>query len=167
MKKGIIGILFLSIFFVGCNNVGRVNNKEKENTKIIKESDLTESENYNGIKTCEEGQELVKKEINEGKENTKIIKESDLTESEIYNGIKTCEEGQELAKKEINEGKIKYIFSGFGSKQEFPNNLEKLYGIEIIKVEGVLGIPNKCYNDLMYKAIQEKFGKDAFNKAME
>jgi len=127
MKKRIIGMLFLSITFVGCNNVVRVNNKE----------------------------------------NTKIIKESDLTESENYNGIKTCEEGQELAKKEINEGKIKYIFSGFGSRQELPKNLEKLYGIEIIKVDGVLGIPNKCYNDLMYKEIQEKFGQDAFNKAME
>ena len=130
MKKRIIGIiLFLSISFVGCNNVVRVNNTEKENTKIIKESDLTESENYNGIITCEEG--------------------------------------EELAKKEINDGKIKYIFSGFGSRQKLPKNLEKLYGIEFIKVDGVLGIPNKCYNDLMYKKIQEKFGKDAFNKAME
>ena len=127
MKKRIIGILFLSITFVSCNNVVRVNNKE----------------------------------------NAKIIKESDLTESENYNGIKTCEEGQKLAKKEINEGKVKYIFSGFGSRQELPKNLEKLYGIEIIKVDGALGIPNKCYNDLMYKVIQEKFGQDAFNKAME
>lgn len=127
MKKRIIGLLFLSITFVCCNNVVRVNDKEK----------------------------------------TKTIKESDLTESENYNGIKTCEEGQELAKKEINDGKIKYIFSGFGSRQELPKNLQKLYGIEIIKVNGVLGIPNKCYNDLMYKKIQEKFGQDAFNKAME
>jgi hypothetical protein len=147
MKKRIIEILFLSVFFVGCNNVVQVNNEENDNTKIIKESDLTESENDNGIKTYEEGQELAKKEIIEG--------------------IKTCEEGQELAKKEINEGRIKYIFSGLGSSQELPNNLEKLYGIEIIKVEGVLGTPNKCYNDLMYRAIQEKFGKDAFSKAME
>lgn len=129
MKIEIIGILFLAITFVGCNNVVRVNDKENENTKIIKESDINESKNYSGIKTCEEG--------------------------------------QELAKKEINEGKIKYIFSGFGSRQELPKNLEKLYGIEIIKVDGVLGIPNKCYNDLMYIKIQEKFGKDAFNKAME
>ena len=43
----------------------------------------------------------------------------------------------------------------------------KLYGIEIIKVKGVLGIPNDCYNDVMYKQIQQKFGNDAFNKAME
>jgi hypothetical protein len=130
MNKRIIGILlFLSITFVGCNNVDRVNNKEKESTKIIQESDLTESENYNGITTCEEG--------------------------------------EELAKKEISEGKIKYMFSGFGSTEKLPKNLEKLYGIEIIKVGAVLGIPNKCYNDLMYREIQEKFGKDAFNKAME
>jgi len=115
--------------FVGCNNVVRVNNKEADNNRIIKESDVTESENYNGIKTCEEG--------------------------EI------------LAKKDINEGKIKYIFSAFGSRQELPKNLEKLYGIEIIKADGVLGLPNKCYNDLMYKEIQKKFGKDAFNKAIE
>jgi len=130
MNKRIIGILlFLSITFVGCNNVVRVNNKEKENTKIIQESDLTESENYNVITTCEEG--------------------------------------EKLAKKEISEGKIKYMFSGLGITQKLPKNLEKLYGIEIIKVGGVLGIPNKCYNDLMYREIQEKFGKDAFNKAME
>jgi hypothetical protein len=130
MNKRIIGILlFLSITFVGCNNVVKVNNKEKENTKITQESDLTESENYNGITTCEEA--------------------------------------EELAKKEISEGKIKYMFNGFGSTQKLPKNLEKLYGIEIIKVGGVLGIPNKCYNDLMYREIQEKFGKDAFSKAME
>lgn len=129
MKIKIIGILFLAITSVGCNNVVRVNEKENQNTKIIKESDLTKSENYNGIKTCEDG--------------------------------------HELAKKEINEGTIKYIFSGFGSRQELPKNLEKLYGIEIIEVGGVLGIPNKCYNDLMYIKIREKFGKDAFNKAME
>ena len=124
-----IGILILLMTFICCNNVTRVNDKEQENTKIIKESDLIESGNYNGIKTCEEA--------------------------------------EKLAKKEINEGKLKYIFSGFGSRQELPKNLEKLYRIEIIKVDGVLGIPNKCYNDIMYKKIQEKFGDDAFNKAME
>jgi hypothetical protein len=130
MNKIIIGLLlFLSITFAGCNNVVKVNNEEKENTKIIQESDLTESENYNEITTCEEG--------------------------------------EELAKKEISEGKIKYMFSGLGSSHKLPKNLEKLYGIEIIKVGGVLGIPNKCYNDLMYTEIQEKFGKDAFNRAME
>jgi hypothetical protein len=129
MQKLIIGILFLSTTLIGCNNVVRVNDKEKENSKIIKESDLAESENYNGIKTCEEG--------------------------------------QKLAEKQINAGNIKYIFSEFGSRQELPKNLEKLYGIEIIKVSGVLGTPNKCYNDVMYKEIQERFGKDAFNKAME
>jgi hypothetical protein len=128
MKKRIIGILFLSILFVGCTNVIRENNKEKVDLKTIKASDLTEPENYKGIKTCNEG--------------------------------------EELAKKEIKAGKIKYIFGGFGSRQELPINLQKLYGIEIIKVDGVLGIPNKCYNDLMYKKIQEKFGKDAFNKAL-
>ena len=57
-----------------------------------------------------------------------------------------------------------------GSISEALKGLQKeegTNGIEIIKVDGVLGIPNKCYNDLMYKKIQEKFGKDAFNKAME
>lgn len=105
---------------------------------------------------------MIKKE-----ENTRTFNKSDLTESENYNGIKTCEEGKALAEKELKEGKIKYIFSGFGSRQELPKNLKKLYGIEIIKVKGVLGIPNDCYNDVMYKQIQQKFGNDAFKKAME
>jgi len=95
------------------------------------------------------------------------IRDSDLTNSTNYNGIKSCEEGQELAKKELQEGKIKYIFGGFGSRQNLPKKLKELYEIEIITVEGVLGIPNKCYNDLMYAEIQKRFGKDAFNKAME
>jgi hypothetical protein len=100
-------------------------------------------------------------------DDDKIIKDSDLSEPENYNGIKTCEDGQELALKDLEEGKIKYIFSGFGSRQELPENLKKNYGIEIIKVNGVLGIPNNCYNAIMYQEIQKKFGNDAFNKAME
>ncbi|WP_025744135.1 hypothetical protein [Aquimarina pacifica] len=95
------------------------------------------------------------------------IRDSDLTEPTNYNRIKNCEEGQELAKKELREGKIKYIFGGFGNRQNLPKKLKELYEIEIITVEGVLGIPNKCYNDIMYAEIQKKFGKDAFNKAME
>lgn len=129
MYKRFFPIFLLSIVYISCNNVVRVNKNEQESSKIIRESDLTKPENY---------------------------KET-----------KTCEEGKDLAKKEINAGKIKYIFSEFGNRQELPKNLEKLYGIEIIKVSGVLGIPNKCYNDVMYKEIQERFGKDAFNKAME
>ncbi len=129
MKKSIFGVFLLSIIFISCNNVVRVNDTKNENMRTIKKSDLGESENYNDINTCEEG--------------------------------------QELAKKEINEGKIKYIFSSFGSRQQLPKNLEKRYGVEIVKVKGVLGIPNNCYNDLMYKEIQKKFGKDAFNKVME
>lgn len=129
MNKKNIQIFLLSITFISCNNVIRVNNKETENTRIIKESDLTEPENYKGIKTCEEG--------------------------------------KELAKKEIKNGKIKYIFAGYGSRQELPKNLEMLYDIEIINVGGVLGLPNDCYNDVMYKEIQSKYGNDAFNRAME
>ena len=129
MKNKIIGLIFLTTILVSCNNVIRVDEKNKETNRSVRESDLTESVNYNGIKTCEEG--------------------------------------ENLALKELEEGKIKYIFSSYGSRQELPKKLNQLYGIEIINVEGVLGIPNKCYNDKMYEVIQSKFGKNAFNKAME
>ena len=101
------------------------------------------------------------------KESTTTILESDLTEVQNYNGITSCEDGKALAKKDLEEGKLKYIFSSYGSRQDLPKNLKKRYGIEIINVEGILGIPNNCYNDIMYKAIQNKFGNDAFNKAMK
>ena len=129
MKKIIFILSVVAVTIIGCNNVVRVNDNEKESTTTILESDLAEAQNHNDISSCEEG--------------------------------------EALAKKDLEDGKIKYIFGSFGSRQDLPKNLERLYDIEIINVEGVLGIPNKCYNDIMYKAIQSKFGKDAFNKAME
>jgi len=103
--------------------------------------------------------------VNE-KEQIKLTK-SDLAEPENYKEIETCKEGKELAKKDIEKGQLKYIFGSFGSKQELPKKLNKLYNIEIIKTNGLLGIPNDCYNDIMYQEIQKRFGKDAFNKALE
>jgi hypothetical protein len=129
MHNKIIGFIFISIICFSCNNVVRVNDQNNDEKQIIRQSDLEESENYYGIETCEDG--------------------------------------EELAMKDIENGNIKYIFSSFGSRQDLPKNLESLYGIEIINVSGVLGKPNKCYNDIMYREIQRKFGKDAFNKAME
>ncbi len=95
------------------------------------------------------------------------IKETDLKQSENYKGINNCEEGYNLAEKEIQGGKLKYIFGSVGGRQELPNKLEKQYGIEIIKLEGIIALPNRCYNDIMYKEIQRRFGKDAFNKVLE
>ena len=112
MKKGMFCIIVLLLTLISCDNVIRLEDEENEDTKIINATDLTESENYKGIETCEEG--------------------------------------KELAKKELSEGKLRYIFGGFGSKQEFATNLEILYGIEIIRVGGVLGMPNNCYNLIMY-----------------
>jgi hypothetical protein len=129
MKKTVFCLSFLLLIFSSCNNVVRVNKTVNNENETIKESDLTESENYKGIKTCEEG--------------------------------------QELAQKELKEGKLKYIFSSYGSRQNLPKKLESLYSIEIINTQGVLGIANSCYNDIMYKEIQRRFGKDAFNKAIE
>ena len=83
------------------------------------------------------------------------IEESDLTESNNYGGISSCDEGKELAEKELKEGKLKYIFGGFGSRQNLPKKLKELYDVEIVEVSGVLGIPNKCYNDVMYAEIQK------------
>ncbi len=121
-------VLLISIFWIvtGCNNIVRVESHKNTN-----------------------------------------LRDSDLTEPTNYDGIESCEEGRELAKKELREGKIKYIFGGFGSRQKFPKRLSELYDIKIITVEGLLGTPNHCYNKVMYKEIQKRFGKDAFNKAME
>lgn len=95
------------------------------------------------------------------------LKESDLNKGTLYQGIQTCEEGEILAKKDLEVGKIKYIFGGFGSRQHLAENLEKMYGIEVIRLEGIIEKPNRCYNDVMYIEIQRKFGLDAFNKASE
>ena len=65
---------------------------------------------------------------------------------------------------EIEKGKLKYIFGSFGSKQELPKNIEENYDIEIIKINGLLSTPNRCYNNIMYKEIQKRYGQDAFSK---
>lgn len=95
------------------------------------------------------------------------LKESDLRKGTLYRGIETCEEGEALAKKDLAAGKINYIFGGFGSGQTLAKNLEKMYGIEVIRLEGIIEKPNRCYNDIMYLEIQKKFGQDAFNRASE
>ena len=95
------------------------------------------------------------------------LEESDLERGTLYQDIRTCEEGEALAKKDLEAGNIRYIFGGFGSRQLLAENLHAMYGIEVIRLEGVLEKPNRCYNDLMYIEIQRKFGRDAFNKAME
>ncbi len=129
-SKKIIRLLFvISIMSISCNNVTRVNQKHN-NEKIV-------------------------------------IEETDLKESDNYKGIKSCQEGYDLAKKEIKIGKIKYIFGSIGSRQELPNRLEELYSIEIIRLQGIITRSNRCYNDVMYKEIQRKYGNDAFNKAMK
>lgn len=95
------------------------------------------------------------------------LEELDLERGTLYQDIKTCEEGEALAKKDMEAGNIKYIFGGFGSRQPLADNLNEMYGIEVIRMDGILEMPNRCYNDLMYIEIQKRFGKDAFNKAME
>ena len=89
---------------------------------------------------------------------------TDLNPGGNYNNIETCEEGKDLATKEIEKGKLKYIFGSFGSKQELPKNIEENYDIEIIKINGLLSTPNRCYNNIMYKEIQKRYGQDAFSK---
>lgn len=129
MNKLIIYLFLLSSILMSCNNVVRANSTSTDEKSIVEDYNLTESENYN-----------------------------DLT---------TCEDAKQLAVKDIEDGQLKYIFGSYGSQQELPKNLERLYGIEIIKVKGSRGKVNGCYNDIMYKEIQRKFGTDAFNKAME
>lgn len=129
MNKTILCLLLLSTLLMSCNNVIRANNTDSDRKGVIEDYDLSESENYNGLATCEDA--------------------------------------QILALKDIEEGQLKYIFGSYGSQQELPENLEKLYGIEIINIKGARGKVNGWYNDIMYKEIQRKFVNDAFNKAME
>ncbi len=78
--------------------------------------------------------------------------------------MQTCEEGENRATEDIKQGKLRYIFGGFGSRQPLAENLKE-YGIEVIKIEGIIGLPNRCYNDIMYLELQKRFGQDVFNKA--
>lgn len=94
------------------------------------------------------------------------IKESNSTEPTNYSEITTCEEGKNKAYEDIEKGKLCYIFGGFGSRQELAKNLEENYDIDVIRLEGVLGLPNSCYNDVMYEEIKKRYGNDIFNKAM-
>lgn len=88
---------------------------------------------------------------------------SDLGEATNFEGIETCDEGAEMALADLEEGKLRYIFGGLGSRQALAESLKKL-GVEVIKTQGVVGLPNNCYNDIMYKEIQRRFGQDVFNR---
>lgn len=96
-----------------------------------------------------------------------IFTDADLNSPENYKGIETCEEGKELARNELDDGELKYIFGSYGSKTKLAKKLQELYRVEIIETDGLLGIPNHCYNDVMYKEIQKRYGQDAFTKALE
>lgn len=99
--------------------------------------------------------------------NRNTINASDLKPATNFEGIQTCEEGREKARNDIENGKVRQIFGSLGSRQPLAKNLKIKYNIEIIEVEGVVGIPNECYNQIMYEEIQRRYGKDAFNKAYE
>ncbi|MCK4664134.1 MAG: hypothetical protein KAT68_14800 [Bacteroidales bacterium] len=96
-----------------------------------------------------------------------VIYESDLKEATNFEEIETCEEGRIKAEKDIKNGKLRYIFGSYGSRQPLARNLKKDYDIEIIEVDGVIGMPNECYNQVMYKEIQKRYGQDVFTKAFE
>lgn len=102
-----------------------------------------------------------------GEDDTVTLKQSDYSvKAKGYEGIQTCNEGELKARKHIKEGKLRMIFGKFGSRQSFPKKLNELYGVEIIYVEGVIGIPNDCYNNIMSEEIRKKHGQDALENAM-
>ena len=90
-----------------------------------------------------------------------------LSGSENYKGIENCEEARELARKDLEAGELRYIFGSIGTQLGNADKLEEMYDIEVIRTEGVLGLPNTCYNQVMRKEIQRKYGQDAFNRALE
>lgn len=92
------------------------------------------------------------------------ITTSDLGPPTNFQNLKTCEEARAKAEEDIKSGKLRYIFGSFGSRQPLAEKLKDKYEIEIIELEGVLGIPNECYNQVMYKEIQRKYGADVFTK---
>jgi hypothetical protein len=98
--------------------------------------------------------------------DSSTIRESDLIAATNFEKISTCEEGRSKAETDIKNGKLKYLFGSFGGRQPLAKNLKENYDIEVIILDGVLGIPNECYNQVMYKEIQRKYGQDIFNKEM-
>jgi hypothetical protein len=98
--------------------------------------------------------------------DTSTIRESDLTAPTNFENISTCEEGRSTAETDIKNGKLKYLFGSFGGRQPLAKNLKENYDIEVIVLDGVLGVPKQCYNQVMYKEIQRKYGEDIFNREM-
>jgi hypothetical protein len=91
------------------------------------------------------------------------ILDSDIESSPNFDGIQTCDEGREKARIDVENGELRYMFGGFGSRKPLAENLKK-YGVEVIKLNGLVGMPNECYNQIMYKEIQKRFGADIFNR---
>ena len=100
--------------------------------------------------------------ISGGSDKTTILK-SDIEPSINFEGIQTCDEGKEKARTDLENGELRYMFGGFGSRQPLAENLKK-YGVEVIKLNGLVGVPNECYNQIMYEEIQKRFGEDIFNR---
>jgi hypothetical protein len=101
-----------------------------------------------------------------GSLDNSVLRESDLTGSTNFENISTCEEGRSKAETDLKSGKLRCLFGSFGGRQPLAKNLKENYDIEIIILDGVLGVPNECYNQVMYKEIQKKYGQDVFNKEM-
>jgi hypothetical protein len=97
---------------------------------------------------------------------TSVIRVSDLAGPANIENISTCEEGRSKAEADLKIGKLRYLFGSFGARQPLAKNLKENYDIEVIVLDGALGVPNECYNQVMYKAIQEKYGQNIFNKEM-
>ena len=99
--------------------------------------------------------------------DSQSIRENDLKDASNFEDIKTCEEGTIKAKEDLEKGIYRRIVGSYASRQGYVKVLSEEYNIDIIEVDGVLGIPNSCYNDVMHKALQEKYGPLYLNKIME
>jgi len=95
------------------------------------------------------------------------LDEEDLSGTKDYKEIENCEEGRELARKDIEAGELRYIFGTVGTQLGNADKLEEMFNIEVIRMEGIFGVPTSCYNQVMYEEIQRKYGQDAFNRALE
>lgn len=99
--------------------------------------------------------------------DNKKIRESDLREGSNFENIETCEEGKIKAKEDLENGKYRRIVGSFGMRQPYVKVLKEEYDVEIIEIDGMIGIPNSCYNDVMHEALQEKHGQLYLNEIME
>ncbi|ALI98122.1 hypothetical protein [Rufibacter tibetensis] len=88
--------------------------------------------------------------------------------------IKDCGAAEKLALKEVEQGELQLIvMSGFdsdtaGMPYAFYQKLSKEYGVKLVYLYNCVPmLGQECYNEQMYLAINNKFGREHISKLYE